>query len=138
MRGGCTTLLGVRALQRRAVQLMLCSFIAMLSSRSVAAGLDPNDPVYAGCPVAEEPSRLLDPSLSVDVASGRFNGWRALSPARASRQACLLETCDAKRLSHLETLNGPSQPVWYLMLVAAFALGTAAGTGVGWVVSLLR
>src|SRR6185295_9734781 len=48
------------------------------------AGLGWNDPLYAQCPQAPPPVPLEDGS------------WK-LPPARAARNACLAETCEARR-----------------------------------------
>lgn len=76
-----------------------------------------DDPIYGTCREAPPP---------VELDGG---GW-LLSPARASRNACLMATCDARRreLEQAPVLSA-SNPLIDLVIAV---LGMAAGVYFGW------
>lgn len=71
------------------------------------------DALYARCPGAP-------PAVALD------GGWW-LPGARGPRLACLLETCEARRVQ-LEAQPGP--PTWFLF-AAGLAVGLSVGVAVG-------
>jgi len=84
------------------------------------AGLGWNDPLYAQCPQAPPPVPLEDGS------------WK-LPPARAARNACLAETCEARRRT-LEPIAAAPPPFSSGSLIAdlmLLGLGVLAGVILG-------
>ena len=94
---------------------------AELDAGTPDAGLGWNDPLYAECPKGPPPSQLADGS------------W-VLPPARAARNVCLLETCDARRRTLEPIAAGPpmfsSGALWLDLLL--WGTGVAAGIFLGW------
>lgn len=108
---------------RAAITVMLIAALPAMGADLGAAdaGLGWNDPLYATCPAAPQPEQL-------------DGGSWLLSPARASRNACLAETCDDRRRT-LEPIAAAPPPfssgsLW--IDLALFALGIAAGGFLGW------
>lgn len=84
------------------------------------AGLGWNDPLYSMCPAAPLPEQL-------------DGGSWLLTPARASRNACLAETCQSRRLT-LEHVAAAPPMLSSGSLVAdlvIWALGLCAGIYLG-------
>lgn len=102
--------------------------IAALPAKAAAADVDggtpdagwASDPLYAECPKGPPPSQLADGS------------W-VLPPARAARNVCLLETCEARR-QQLEA--GPVIPTFskasLLINLVVWGLGVVLGIYFGW------
>lgn len=77
-----------------ALLLIAAMLAADLDGGTPDAGLGWNDPLYAECPKAPPPVQLDDGS------------WK-LPPARAARNVCLMETCDARRRTLEPIAAGP-------------------------------
>ena len=99
---------------------------------STQVGLNPNDALYASCPVGPPTVEVDEAKVQELPVLAPYLGWLLLHPERASRVACLLETCDDARRSGVKLLEGPKGPMWWGLLVGAVTLGVTVGIGVGW------
>lgn len=106
---------------RRTFGSVVLALVVSAPARAQDGGLSDAgwvDPLYAGCPVAPPPEQLAE------------GAWK-LSPARASRLACLLVTCNDRRRgleSAAPVLSGASQVFGW----ALFAIGLIGGVYFGW------
>lgn len=80
-----------------------------------------SDPLYSECP----------PASTAGAAAQREDGSWVLPPARAARNACLMETCDARR-QQLEVAPPPLSTTSLLFAGIAAVLALALGLYVGW------
>jgi hypothetical protein len=91
-------------------------------------GLDPFDPLYSSCPVAP-PAVVIDTlnrvGIATEIASGSFNGFTLMSPARSARVACLMDTCGEALKGERKVTEQP--PYWWLVLGSALSIGIALG-----------
>lgn len=115
----------VKRLRLNAVRRTLGSVVLALTVSTAASAQDGGlpdagwaEPLYGVCPEAP-------PALELDGGS-----W-LLSPARASRNACLLATCDARR-RELEPLPAPLNLNDPLIDLVIAIVGMAAGVYFGW------
>jgi hypothetical protein len=82
----------------------------------VLAGTD-GGVIYDACPEAP-------PTVSLD------GGWKLMSPERASRLACIIETCEVDRKLARERAVG-LQPTWWWLLASGLAVAAFLA---GWLV----
>jgi len=99
---------------------------ALLLALALSAEPTFSEPLYASCPEAP-PSETVTKDQPVRVL---VPGDVILSAARASRVACLMETCDLDRQSKAKLLDGPQGPKWWLTLASAFSFGLTVGAAV--------
>lgn len=85
-----------------------------------------SEPLYATCPDAPPAEKVTnDTWLRPPVGS------YILSPKRAARNACLMETCDVDRQKKEQLLTGSTAPNWAIQFGVGVATGIAAGYTIG-------
>lgn len=98
--------------------MALIAVVAALTAAAPDAGFQ--DELYATCPTSSELPQLTD------------GGW-LLSPSRAARAACLLQTCDERRLELEEKPVLATWSRWSLYIAGVAAvLGVLLGGYLGW------
>lgn len=75
--------------------------------------------IYSTCPEAP-PVIVLDGGIS-----GAYAGWRLMSPERAARVACLMQTCEVDRKLR-EVRENAAPPPWWWVGSASVAIALAA------------
>jgi hypothetical protein len=85
-----------------------------------------SEPLYATCPEAPPAEKVTNDTWLRPPA-----GSYILSPKRAARNACLMETCDVDRQKKEQLLDGSSAPNWAVQFGIGVATGIAAGFTIG-------
>jgi hypothetical protein len=86
------------------------------------------DVIYDACPEAPLTVDVSGAELKLDGGVQVLDvGSLLLGPQRAQRNACLMATCDAARAGYKKTLDGPSQPAWWVGWFSAGSLGIGLG-----------